>query len=683
MNPHERRRLEELAVALREREIRDMRRRHRSRGGLIHFIRDFWHILEPVTPFVDGWPLWAMCMHLEAVTRGEITRLLINIPPGSTKSMVVNVFWPAWEWAAMERPGERYVSFSYAAYLTERDNQRFLDLLSDARFRAVWPIILTERGKVKVSNSGKGWKFASSVGGVGTGERGSRILCFPEDALVSTEQGAVPIGMIVRERLDVRVWSMDTRTRRLELRQVTGWRHNPGSPLVKVNLSDGGSIRCTPDHRILTQRGWIAAADLRPAPCGMSADRVFPFAHAVDFASVLSVEDDGHAMETFCLTVEGNHNMFVGAGREVYLVSNCDDLHNIKEGESEKVREETVRWFREAMSNRLNDMTTGAIIVIMQRVHADDVSGAALEDGGWVHLCIPMEYDPARRCETVIGWRDPRTVAGECFWTERFPPEAVALCKKQGPFAWASQYQQTPEIRAGGLLPRASWRMWDQPRFPRLDFVLASLDPAFTKQDKNDPSGLTVWGSFRTRDGERAAILLYAWRKWLELHGPDCDREAQETWDDYRARTSHQWGLVEHTADACKRFGADALLIESKASGHSVAQEMARLYRGEKWRVHLVDPRGLDKQARALRVQGELTGGLVFAPERPWATMVIDECAQFPRGKYADLVDSTTQAIWWFKQSRLIQRRSEYAMDEHALRENSLKRDAEAPLYPT
>src|ERR1700682_1651875 len=51
-------------------------------GGLISFIRHFWHVLEPETPFVDGWPLWAICEDLEAVTAGEITRLLMNVPPG-------------------------------------------------------------------------------------------------------------------------------------------------------------------------------------------------------------------------------------------------------------------------------------------------------------------------------------------------------------------------------------------------------------------------------------------------------------------------------------------------------------------------------------------------------------------------------------------------------------------------
>jgi len=87
-------------------------------GGLIAFVRYFWHVLEPETKFVDGWTMWAICEHLEAVTFGEITRLLINVPPGFCKSMLVDVFWPAWEWGPMDRAHHRFVCFSYAASLT-------------------------------------------------------------------------------------------------------------------------------------------------------------------------------------------------------------------------------------------------------------------------------------------------------------------------------------------------------------------------------------------------------------------------------------------------------------------------------------------------------------------------------------------------------------------------------------
>ena len=136
MNEHvPRARRENFAALLAERDRRQSKADQCQRGwydkdgvrqgGLIAFVRAFWHILEPSTPLVDGWPMWAICEHLEAVTAGEVTRLLINVPPGFCKSLLVDVFWPAWEWGPMGKPHYRYVAFSYSASLTERDNDRF------------------------------------------------------------------------------------------------------------------------------------------------------------------------------------------------------------------------------------------------------------------------------------------------------------------------------------------------------------------------------------------------------------------------------------------------------------------------------------------------------------------------------------------------------------------------------
>jgi hypothetical protein len=144
--------------------------------SLYEFVKEFWHIPEPETDLVDGWPLFAMCLHLEAVSRGDIKRLLINISPGSMKSLLVNVFWPAWEW--IKNPHYRYVTFSYAAHLTQRDNNRFRELVNSKDYKALFGerFKLVKIGEQLVSNDKTVWKVASSVGGVGTGERGDRVI---------------------------------------------------------------------------------------------------------------------------------------------------------------------------------------------------------------------------------------------------------------------------------------------------------------------------------------------------------------------------------------------------------------------------------------------------------------------------------------------------------------------------
>lgn len=519
----ERQQREVFGAALSELKLRLERDRQAQPGGLMHFVRYFWHVLEPNREFVDGWPLEAMALHLEAVTYGRITRLLINVPPGSMKSLLVNVFWPAWEWA-VHNAGLRYISFSYSSLLTERDNQRLMDLIESREYQAMYgrAFTLRSKGVTKVSNDRHGWKFASSVRGTGTGERGDRVL--------------------------------------------------------------------------------------------------------------------------------------------------LDDPHNIKEGESQVIREETVRWFREAMSNRLNHMTKSAIIVIMQRVHEDDVSGVIIgEDLPYDHLMIPLFYEPGRVGPTSIGWSDPRTEEGENYWPERVPPEGVAEILKMGEFAVAAQYQQRPEPRGGGIFKRDWWNMWEPEdgRYPQFDMIIGSCDPAYTKKEGNDPSAFVVLGVNYLPDGSPRVFLIAAWRKYLSLHGPKVERELGEPIEAFDARRKEQWGLVEWIAYTCKRFKVDVLLVEAKASGISVVQELQRLMFQQTFGVEFVNPGRADKTVRANRVQHLFSAGMIWRPERQWAAMVEDEMAAFnpvkKTSKYDDLTDAMTQGLWWLRERRYLERKEELA----------------------
>ncbi len=183
------------------------------RGGLLSFVRYFWHILEPGTPFTDGWVLEAICEHLEAVTFGEITNLLINVPPGCCKSLLTNVFFPAWEWGAMGMPHIRYVTFSYSSSNTERDNQRFGDLITSPEFKAMYPEVqVRQNGLGMVSNYKHGWKLASSVTGSATGKRGNRAICDDLNNVKESESKPVmeETNRWFRESLSSRLNDMET-----------------------------------------------------------------------------------------------------------------------------------------------------------------------------------------------------------------------------------------------------------------------------------------------------------------------------------------------------------------------------------------------------------------------------------------------------------------------------------------
>lgn len=169
----------EKALANREAVMQQIVRR-KCESGLIPFVKEAWKILEPGSEFVTGWAVEAIAEHLEAVTAGHIKRLLINVPPGCTKSMLTNVFWPAWEWGPKGMPFNRYISASYAQSLAIRDNVRCRDILMNDWYRDLWPEPSDFKPdmnlKTHYENRSSGFRFAASVGSALTGFRGDRII---------------------------------------------------------------------------------------------------------------------------------------------------------------------------------------------------------------------------------------------------------------------------------------------------------------------------------------------------------------------------------------------------------------------------------------------------------------------------------------------------------------------------
>jgi len=170
---------EQFEYALRNRDqvLRDIDA-YQCDQSLMNFTRIAWKQIEPETPFVDGWAVEAICEHLEAVTRGEIKRLLINIPPGCMKSLTSNVFWPAWEWGPKRSQHLRFVSASYEKGLATRDLVRCRDLLFSEWYQSLWPIEFKGDQNLKTyyENAQRGWRLAASVGSSLIGYRGDRIV---------------------------------------------------------------------------------------------------------------------------------------------------------------------------------------------------------------------------------------------------------------------------------------------------------------------------------------------------------------------------------------------------------------------------------------------------------------------------------------------------------------------------
>jgi predicted phage terminase large subunit-like protein len=389
-----------------------------------------------------------------------------------------------------------------------------------------------------------------------------------------------------------------------------------------------------------------------------------------------------------------------------------DDPINVKDAESETVRKECIRWFRESISSRFNDLDRDALVIIMQRVHEEDLSGIVLgTEFDYVHLMIPWSYDPSRqedadgnKIATKMGWTDWRNTVGEPAWPERFSPEAIERIKSElGPYATAGQLEQSPTPRGGGLLKREWWQTWNpgNNRYPEFSFVFASLDCASTLKQTSDFSALTVWGVFEEPTGDKsiypALMLADSWAKRLPLHGekmpprlpfeqvlmgdtPQIKRRKNEA---YVRRCGDTLGLVEWVAYTCERFGVSRLLIESASNGEAVASEMRRLYQRQDWSVQLITPQG-DKYARAMSVVPLFTNGRIYAPVKDWAEEAINQCSIFPYSKHDDILDSVVHAIRWARDNGLLALREEVKAAEAEANsyENIRRRHKQKSLYP-
>ena len=151
--------------------------RELCRRSLADFAKRAWHVLEPSTELKWGWALDAICEHLEAVTSGEINRLVMNVPPGTMKSLLTGVIWPAWEWGPKGLPHMRFVGTAHEETLAIRDSRKCRDLIKSEWYQSHWPVALLRDldGKREFGNASKGVRQARAFTSM-TGVRGDRII---------------------------------------------------------------------------------------------------------------------------------------------------------------------------------------------------------------------------------------------------------------------------------------------------------------------------------------------------------------------------------------------------------------------------------------------------------------------------------------------------------------------------
>lgn len=349
-----------------------------------------------------------------------------------------------------------------------------------------------------------------------------------------------------------------------------------------------------------------------------------------------------------------------GEGGDVIVADDPNSANAV----SDTMLDTTNTWWDHVMGSRLNDIKTGHRIVIQQRLHERDLTGHILSktDDSWVHLMLPMEFEKARACITVPlmstggkPWKDPRTEEGELMWPDRWGDGEVKKLKSDlaSEYAVAGQLQQRPAPADGGIIKKSWFQWWKHPVAPKCNFIVQSWDTALGVKDKNAYTAATTWGVFDDGQGVPNIILLNAWRVRWEY--PDIRRIAQRMAVDYLDDDlNHPIRPPKEGKKPNRR--CDMILIEAKMNGFSLIQDLSRA--GIIPTKFNPDKHG-DKIQRVRIITHIIEAGRVWVPTmppsftqlRPYADLLVNQCAVFPNAESRDLVDTMTQALIRLSQS--------------------------------
>ena len=337
-------------------------------------------------------------------------------------------------------------------------------------------------------------------------------------------------------------------------------------------------------------------------------------AHAAVFGAP-SLRQDSNAKDEFrtedggVVYATGNEGTITGYGagkmRDTFGGAIIiDDPHKAGEGDSDTMRQNVLDWFSTTMESRKNNPDS-PIIVIMQRLHEDDLSGFLLRGGNgehWEHLCIPAMNE-----------------AGESFWPEQFPADDLRRLEATNVYRYAGQYQQQPAPKGGGIFKDEWWRYYQAT--PALEHRIIYVDTAQKTKESNDYSVFQCWGKSLTG---QAVLLDQVRGKW---EAPELLTQARAFW-------------LKHKASS-NPAKLRAMKVEDKASGTGLIQTLKR----EGVPVIPIQ-RNIDKVTRAMDVVPMIQSGNVLLPESAaWLSEYLAEASVFPNGAHDDQLDPTMDAI--------------------------------------
>jgi predicted phage terminase large subunit-like protein len=311
--------------------------------------------------------------------------------------------------------------------------------------------------------------------------------------------------------------------------------------------------------------------------------------------------------------------VLTGRGADFIII---DDPLKPDEALSETQRKAVNEWYDHTLISRLNNKRDGCIILIMQRLHEDDLVGHLLQQGDWQLLKFPAiaQENEIHTIQTLCGQKLFCRKEGEALHPEREPLEVLAKIREiQGEYNFAGQYQQAPSPLGGGMIKTHWLKSYTLEELPKqFELVLQSWDTANKTSELSDYTACTTWGIQQNQ-----LYLLHVLRKRMDY--PELRRMVKQRAEEYRVKN---------------------ILIEDRASGTQLIQDLvADGVHG----VTRYEPQ-MDKVMRMHSVSSTIENGFVHIPaQASWLPEYLHELAIFPNGKYDDQVDSTSQALDWFK----------------------------------
>jgi len=356
--------------------------------------------------------------------------------------------------------------------------------------------------------------------------------------------------------------------------------------------------------------------------------------------------NDKSGVRQICSTTSST----TGEGGDILI---CDDPNAASDASSQANREATIRWWTTTWASRGNEAKSVCRIVVQQRVAEDDISGYILKNDknhDWVHLLLPMEFEVTRKAKTVklpntdIIWQDPRKVDGELLWPDQVGPKELQILKNDlgSSYNIAGQLQQRPAPAGGGIIKRSWFPSWKFSSPPNIELVIQSWDTALESTKANAYSACCTFGIFTDKNGLKNVILLSMYRGNVEY--PDLRRMAVRMFHDYRDDN------IDKPIKPSGYHKVDVLLIEAKASGISLIQDLTRAGLSPT----RFDPTKYgDKIQRVRLITHILENNRVWLPAKPpdftrlrsFAEICAYEYSVFPNGTSRDLVDCLTQVI--------------------------------------